>query len=68
MHKFLLKVVCVVQNEVAVEEEIWKNGRVLLRQAGTERRKRVMEEGSDEPGLDKAMEKLVTAIESYRKE
>ena len=41
-------------------------GRVILRPSGTEPLIRVMVEALDEVALDNAMEKLVTAIESYR--
>ena len=66
--KSVLKEASIIQTVAAVEAELGNNGRVILRPSGTEPLIRVMVEALDEPALDKAMEKLVTAIESYRKE
>ena len=62
----VLKEASIIQTVAAVEAELGNNGRVILRPSGTEPLIRVMVEALDEPALDKAMEKLVTAIESYR--
>lgn len=64
--KSVLKEASIIQTVAAVEAELGNNGRVILRPSGTEPLIRVMVEALDEPALDKAMEKLVTAIESYR--
>ncbi|HAD73955.1 MAG TPA: phosphoglucosamine mutase [Alphaproteobacteria bacterium] len=64
--KSVLKEASIIQTVAAVEAELGNNGRVILRPSGTEPLIRVMVEAIDEPALDKAMEKLVTAIESYR--
>ena len=64
--KVVLKEASIIQIVAAVEAELGNNGRVMLRPSGTEPLIRVMVEAIDEPALDKAMEKLVTAIESYR--
>jgi len=64
--KSILKEASIIQTVAAVEAELGNNGRVILRPSGTEPLIRVMVEALDEPALDKAMEKLVTAIESYR--
>ena len=64
--KVVLKEAYIIQIVAAVEAELGNNGRVILRPSGTEPLIRVMVEAIDEPALDKAMEKLVTAIESYR--
>ena len=64
--KVVLKEAYIIQIVAAVEAELGNNGRVILRPSGTEPLIRVMVEALDEPALDKAMEKLVTAIESYR--
>ena len=64
--KSVLKEASIIQRVAAVEAELGNNGRVILRPSGTEPLIRVMVEALDEPALDKAMEKLVTAIESYR--
>ena len=64
--KVVLKEASIIQIVAAVEAELGNNGRVILRPSGTEPLIRVMVEALDEPALDKAMEKLVTAIESYR--
>ena len=64
--KSVLKEASIIQTIAAVEAELGNNGRVILRPSGTEPLIRVMVEALDEPALDKAMEKLVTAIESYR--
>ena len=66
--KSVLKEASIIQTVAAVEAELGNNGRVILRPSGTEPLIRVMVEALDEPALDKAMEKLVTAIESYRQE
>ena len=64
--KSVLKKTSIIQTVESVEAELGNNGRVILRPSGTEPLIRVMVEALDEPALDKAMEKLVTAIESYR--
>ena len=64
--KSVLKEASIIQTVAAVEAELGNNGRIILRPSGTEPLIRVMVEALDEPALDKAMEKLVTAIESYR--
>ena len=64
--KSVLKEASIIQTVAAVEAELGNNGRVILRPSGTEPLIRVMVEALDEPALDKAMEKLVTAIEFYR--
>ena len=64
--KSVLKEASIIQTVAAVEAELGNNGRVVLRPSGTEPLVRVMVEALDEPALDKAMEKLVTAIKSYR--
>ena len=64
--KSVLKEASIIQTVAAVEAELGNNGRVILRPSGTEPLIRVMVEALDEPALDKALEKLVTAIESYR--
>ena len=64
--KSVLKEASIIQTVAAVEAELGNNGRVILRPSGTEPLIRVMVEAIDESALDKAMEKLVTAIESYR--
>ena len=64
--KSVLKEASIIQTVAAVEAELGNNGRVILRPSGTEPLIRVMVEALDESALDKAMEKLVTAIESYR--
>ncbi|MCH1516472.1 MAG: phosphoglucosamine mutase, partial [Alphaproteobacteria bacterium] len=56
----------IIQTVTAVEAELGDKGRVILRPSGTEPLIRVMVEALDEVALDNAMEKLVTAIESYR--
>ena len=56
----------IIQTVAAVEAELGDKGRVVLRPSGTEPLIRVMVEALDEVALDNAMEKLVTAIESYR--
>jgi phosphoglucosamine mutase len=56
----------IIQTVAAVEAELGDKGRVILRPSGTEPLIRIMVEALDEVALDKAMEKLVTAIESYR--
>ena len=66
MDKSVLKEASIIQTVAAVEAELGNNGRIILRPSGTEPLIRVMVEALDEPALDKAMEKLVTAIESYR--
>ena len=66
--KSVLKEAYIIQTVAAVEAELGNNGRVILRPSGTEPLIRVMVEALDEPALDKVMEKLVTAIESYRQE
>ena len=66
--KSVLKEASIIQTVAAVEAELGNNGRVILRPSGTEPLIRVMVEALDEPALDKVMEKLVTAIESYRQE
>ena len=64
--KSVLKEASIIQTVAAVEAELGNNGRIILRPSGTEPLIRVMVEALDEPALDKAMEKLVTAIQSYR--
>ena len=64
--KSVLKEASIIHTVAAIEAELGNNGRVILRPSGTEPLIRVMVEALDEPALDKAMEKLVTAIESYR--
>ena len=64
--KSVLKEAYIIQTVAAIEAELGNNGRVILRPSGTEPLIRVMVEALDEPALDKAMEELVTAIESYR--
>ena len=66
IHNSVLKEASIIQTVAAVEADLGNNGRVILRPSGTEPLIRVMVEALDEPALDKAMEKLVTAIESYR--
>ena len=64
--KAILKEASIIQTVAAVEAELGDKGRVILRPSGTEPLIRVMVEALDEVALDNAMEKLVTAIESYR--
>ncbi|MEJ6673669.1 MAG: phosphoglucosamine mutase [Alphaproteobacteria bacterium] len=64
--KSVLEETSIIQIVADVEAELGNNGRVILRLSGTEPLIRVMVEALDEPALDNAMEKLVTAIESYR--
>jgi phosphoglucosamine mutase len=63
--KAILTEVSIIQTVAAVEAELGDKGRVILRPSGTEPLIRVMVEALDEVALDNAMEKLVTAIESY---
>jgi phosphoglucosamine mutase len=64
--KAVLTEASIIQTVAAVEAELGDKGRVILRPSGTEPLIRVMVEALDEVALDNAMEKLVTAIESYR--
>jgi phosphoglucosamine mutase len=64
--KAVLTEASIIQTIAAVESELGDKGRVILRPSGTEPLIRVMVEALDEVALDNAMEKLVTAIESYR--
>ena len=64
--KSVLKEASIIQIVAAAEAELGNDGRVILRPSGTEPLIRVMVEALDEAALDKAMEKLVTVIESYR--
>ena len=64
--KAVLTEASIIQTVAAVEAELGDKGRVILRPSGTEPLIRVMVEALDEVTLDNAMEKLVTAIESYR--
>ena len=64
--KAILTDASIIQTVTAVEAELGDKGRVILRPSGTEPLIRVMVEALDEVALDNAMEKLVTAIESYR--
>tara|TARA_B110000977_G_scaffold190118_1_gene260510 strand:- start:1266 stop:2615 length:1350 start_codon:yes stop_codon:yes gene_type:complete len=64
--KSVLEETSIIQIVADVEAELGNNGRVILRLSGTEPLIRVMVEALDEPALDNAMEKLVTAIKSYR--
>jgi phosphoglucosamine mutase len=64
--KAILTEASIIQTVTAVEAELGDKGRVILRPSGTEPLIRVMVEALDEVALDNAMEKLVTAIESYR--
>jgi phosphoglucosamine mutase len=64
--KAVLKEAYIFQTVAGVEAELGDKGRVILRPSGTEPLIRVMVETLDEVALDNAMEKLVTAIESYR--
>ena len=64
--KVVLTEASIIQTVAAVEAELGDKGRVILRPSGTEPLIRVMVEALDEVALDNAMEKLVTAIESYR--
>lgn len=64
--KAVLTEASIIQTVAAAEAELGDKGRVILRPSGTEPLVRVMVEALDEVALDNTMEKLVTAIESYR--